>query len=127
MSADRSIDAMVRQTARALSLATDGDRQSLGALTLHILALHGRLQRALCQLPQVVGDDVPWAAIGDRDLYVASVAAALSGQRRRISQLSDLRDPTEMLAACRMSLQTLEAVARDVTGFLPMPAQRRAA
>lgn len=121
-----TIDAMLAAAETALAGTTADDRHQLGAVVLHILALHGRVLRALDRMPNVVGDDVPWAHLGRRDDWVASVAAALGHQRSRVTHLADLQDPPALLRAAWAAFRTLQVVAREMTGFLPA-APRRAA
>ena len=100
-------------------VAVEANPRDLGVLTLNVLALHGRVARMLATIPDVFGDDVPWADIGDRELYVSAVLGALTVQRGRISALSDLRDTSALLETCRLSMQTLAAVVRDVQRIFP--------
>lgn len=104
--------------------ATEASPASFGVLTLAVLSLHGRVARRLATLPDVAGDDVPWAAIGDRDLYISAVTGALTVQRGRIAALTDLRDESGLLESCRLSLQTLGAVVRDLERVFPATAPR---
>ena len=114
------LSVLVENAQAALRVAAvEAGPASVGALTLAVLSLHGRVARVLVTLPDVVGDDVPWSSIGDRDLYVSAVAGALSVQRGRIAALSERRDHEGLVESCRLSLQTLAAVVRDVEGIFP--------
>lgn len=116
-----TLSALVEHAQTALhAAAVEADAASVDALTIAVLALHGRVARALATLPDVVGDDVPWSAIGDRDLYVSAVAGALTLQRGRIAALSERHDHVGIVASCRLSLQTLGAVVRDVERIFPV-------
>jgi hypothetical protein len=103
--------------------AREPSAASLGVLTLAVLSLHGRVARRLATLPDVAGDDVPWAAIGDRELYASAVVGALTVQRGRIAALTDLRDTEGLLESCRLSLQTLGGVVRDLERVFPATAR----
>ncbi len=117
---------MLAAAEAALAGTPPDDRHALGTLVLHILALHSRVLRALDLVPNVVGDDVPWAQLGRRDDWVASVSGALGHQRRRVTELADLRDPAALLAACWAAYRTLRVVTQEMHDFLP-PAPRHAA
>lgn len=115
-----NLSVLVQQAQQALHAAdTAPDPASVDTLTIAVLSLHGRVARVLATLPDVVGDDVPWSAIGDRDLYVSAVAGALTLQRGRIAALSERHDHVGIVAHCRLSLQTLAAVVRDVERIFP--------
>jgi hypothetical protein len=122
MDAPNSLLAMVAAAQHALkAAAVDARPDELGVLTLSVLALHRRIVRCLRELPDVVGDDVPWAAIGDQTTYVAGLIGALDEQRRRIARLADLRDRSALLEVCRLSLQTMSALVRGVGRLFPPP------
>lgn len=118
-----SLSALVENAQAALCVAAaDADPASVRALTIAVLSLHGRVARVLATLPDVVGDDVPWSHIGDRELYVSAVVGALTVQRGRIAALSERHDHAGLLESCRLSLQTLAAIVRDVERIFPTPA-----
>lgn len=119
------LSVLVENAHEALRAATlDPSPTSVESLTIALLSLHGRVARALVSLPDVVGDDVPWASIGDRDLWVSAVTGALTVQRGRIAALAEGRDPSALVESCRLSLQTIATIARDVERMFPMPQPR---
>jgi hypothetical protein len=106
-----SLSALVENAQAALCVAAaDADPASVSALTIAVLSLHCRVAR------------VPWSHSGDRELYVSAVVGALTVQRGRIAALSERHDHAGLLESCRLSLQTLAAIVRDVERIFPTPA-----